>query len=53
MLRSNESFRDADWMHLRLDAIANDSGDVVVNVYKCRCGSPKCRGSILAPKPAD
>jgi uncharacterized protein len=21
--------------------------------YKCRCGSPKCRGTILAPKKAD
>jgi SET domain-containing protein len=21
------------------------------NFYACRCGSPKCRGSILAPKP--
>ena len=21
--------------------------------YKCRCGSPKCRGTILAPKAAD
>jgi len=21
--------------------------------YACRCGSPKCRGSILAPKPAE
>ncbi len=33
LLRSNESFRDGAWIHLRLDAIANDSGDVVVNVY--------------------
>ena len=23
------------------------------NFYKCRCGSPKCRGTILAPKKAD
>ena len=21
--------------------------------YQCRCGSPKCRGTILAPKPAE
>jgi hypothetical protein len=34
LLRSNESFRDGTWLHLRLDAIANDTGDVVLNVYR-------------------
>ena len=34
LLRSNESFRDSTWLHLRLDAIANDTGDVVLNVYR-------------------
>lgn len=34
LLRSNESFREGSWTHLRLDAIAQDSGDVVLNVYR-------------------
>ena len=34
LLRSSESFRDGTWLHLRLDAIAQDSGDVVLNVHR-------------------
>lgn len=43
LLRSNESFRDGAWLQLRLDAIVQDSGDVVLNVFR----------SDLARHPAD
>ena len=32
---------------------SDDHTDEVEQFYKCRCGSPKCRGTILAPKSAD
>lgn len=34
LLHSNESFREGTWLHVRLDAIVQDSGDVVLNVYR-------------------
>jgi uncharacterized protein len=32
---------------------SDDHTDEDEKFYKCRCGSPKCRGTILAPKPSD
>lgn len=34
LLRSGESFLQGTWLHLRLDAIANDNGDVVLRVLE-------------------
>jgi SET domain-containing protein len=31
---------------------SDDHSEEDEKFYACRCGSPKCRGSILAPKPA-
>lgn len=28
---------------------SNDRGDI--KLYKCECSSPKCRGTIMGPKP--
>jgi SET domain-containing protein len=32
---------------------SDDHTDEDEKFYKCRCGSPKCRGTILAPKSSD
>ena len=32
---------------------SDDHSDEDEKFYKCRCGSPKCRGTILAPKSPD
>ena len=34
LLRSGESFAQSTWLHLRLDAIANDNGDVVLQAFE-------------------
>jgi hypothetical protein len=33
LLRSGESFAQGSWLHLRLDAIVNDNGDVVLQAF--------------------
>lgn len=33
LLRSGQSFAQGSWLHLRLDAIANDNGDVVLQAF--------------------
>ncbi|MCG8424743.1 MAG: hypothetical protein MJE77_43185, partial [Proteobacteria bacterium] len=33
LLASGQSFSQATWLHLRLDAIVNDNGDVVLKVF--------------------
>ena len=38
-----------DYQYERTD----DHSEEDEQFYKCRCGSPICRGTILAPKPAD
>ena len=34
LLASGESFTQGTWLHLRLDAIANQNGDVVIRVFR-------------------
>lgn len=34
LLQSSESFRQGTWLHLRLDVIVNDNGDVVLRVLR-------------------
>lgn len=34
LLASGESFSQGNWLHLRLDVIANDNGDVVILVFE-------------------
>lgn len=34
LLKSSESFAQATWLHLRLDVIVNESGDVVLKVFR-------------------
>jgi hypothetical protein len=34
LLASGESFAQSTWLHLRLDAIVNDNGDVVLKVFR-------------------
>jgi hypothetical protein len=34
LLKSSESFAQQSWLHLRLDAIVNDNGDVVLKVFR-------------------
>jgi len=34
LLRSSESFGQGTWLHLRLDAVVNTNGDVVLSVYR-------------------
>jgi hypothetical protein len=34
LLASSESFEQGTWLHLRLDVIANDTGDVVLRVFR-------------------
>ncbi len=34
LLASGESFSQSTWLHLRLDVIVNDNGDVVLNVFR-------------------
>jgi hypothetical protein len=34
LLRSGESFAQGSWLHLRLDAIVNDNGDVVLQAFR-------------------
>lgn len=34
LLRSGESFAQSTWLHVRLDAIVNDNGDVVLRVFQ-------------------
>jgi hypothetical protein len=34
LLASSESFAQATWLHLRLDVIVNDNGDVVLKVFR-------------------
>jgi hypothetical protein len=38
-----------DYQYERTD----DHTDEDEQFYRCRCGSPKCRGTILAPKSSD
>jgi hypothetical protein len=33
LLRSGESFAQGSWLHLRLDAVVNDNGDVVLQAF--------------------
>jgi hypothetical protein len=34
LLRSNEAFDNDTWLHLRLDMIVNDNGDVILQVFR-------------------
>lgn len=39
LLASSESFAQGEWLHLRLDAIANDTGDVVLEAFRNDLGA--------------
>lgn len=34
LLQSSESFREGTWLHVRLDVITQDNGDVLINVFR-------------------